>query len=51
MKKQTEILKRINILLYQIADSIESGEVEMGWAKKSTDEIDKLIDDLDNEIN
>ena len=46
MDKQQEILKRINILLYQLIEAIEAGEIEIGYLKKSTDEIDVLIDNL-----
>lgn len=29
-----------------MAESIESGEIEMGYVRSSTDEIEKMIDDL-----
>lgn len=49
MTKTQEALKKIVILIYQITESIESGEIEMGWAKKATDDIDKIIDDISGE--
>lgn len=49
MTKQQEVLKRMNILIDQLAQSIESGEIEMGWVRKSTDEIDTLIDEIGKE--
>lgn len=46
MTKEQEILKRINICLYQLAESIENGDIEMSFIKKNTDDIDRLIDKL-----
>lgn len=46
MTKQQEILKRINICLYQIAEAIEDGDSNLQFIKKNTDEIDILINDL-----
>ncbi len=52
MTKQQEILKRINICIYQLAEAIENGDINLGFIKKNTDEIDILIDKLNtNEHN
>ena len=49
MNKTQEILKRINILIQQIAESIEIGDLKMGYVSKSTNEIDILINDLNKD--
>ena len=46
MNKQQQILKRINILIYQIAEASVNGGLNMDWVKKYSDEIDILIGDL-----
>ena len=51
MNLQQEILKRINILIYQIAETIARGGFHMEWVNKSSDEIDVLIEELkDKEV-
>ena len=47
MTKQQEILKRINILIFQIAEASVNGGLSMAWVTKLSDEIDVLIDDLE----
>ena len=52
MTKQQEILKKINILIYQIAETMVRGGFNMEWVNKSSDEIDVLIEELkDKESN
>ena len=52
MTKQQEILKRINICIYQLAEAIKDGDKNLGFVQKNTDEIDILIDKLNtNEHN
>ena len=46
MTKQQEILKKIVILLYQLGESIENGDHEMGYVRTATGDIDKLIEEL-----
>ena len=47
MTKQQEILKRINMLIFQIAESSANGGLNRDWVPKISDEIDVLIDDLE----
>ena len=47
MTKQQEILTRINILTFQIAEAVVNGGLNMKWVKKSSDEIDVLIGELE----
>lgn len=46
MDKQQEVLKRIVILIQQIAENVNDRAFDMEWVSKSTDEIDKMIDNL-----
>lgn len=46
MTELQQILKRIIILQCQIAESIENGEIEMGYVRTTTDEIEEMIDKL-----
>jgi len=46
MNKQQQILKRINILIFQIAEASVNGGLNMDWVKKYSDEIDILIENI-----
>jgi hypothetical protein len=46
MCKTKQVLKRINILIQQIGESIERGDIEMGYINKNTEEIDELIKEI-----
>ena len=47
MKREKQALYKINILIQQIAESIHNGEIEMRWVIKQTDEIEKLINEIE----
>ena len=47
MTKQQEILKRMNILIFQIAEATVNGGLNMNWVKTYSDEIDVLIEKLE----
>ncbi len=46
MSKLQQILMKIIILQCQIAESIENGEITMGYVQTATDEIEELIKSL-----
>jgi hypothetical protein len=46
MTREEEVLKRLNILLYQITDSVVNGGLNMTWVQKCSDGIDGLIDKM-----
>jgi hypothetical protein len=46
MTIEKEVLKRINVLLFQIIESVSSGNLDLNYLKISTDEIDSLLDNI-----
>ena len=46
MTRKQEILKRINILIFQIAEATVNGGLNMNWVKTYSDEINVLIEKL-----
>jgi hypothetical protein len=49
MNKEIEILRRMDILISHLISAVENGEIELGYLRKSSDEITKLIDEYEKE--